>query len=115
MEGKLVLVLANLKSRNLVGFPSHGMVMCSSNEDHTQVQLITAPEGTPLGERVICKGFESEPATDTKIQKKKMFEKVAPFMTTNEEGVPTWKGLSEFSVSTGVCRAEGGMKGGHVG
>lgn len=33
-----MLVLANLKARNLGGFKSHGMVLCASNDDHTQVR-----------------------------------------------------------------------------
>jgi methionine--tRNA ligase beta chain len=28
LENRTVLVLCNLKARNLVGFPSHGMVLC---------------------------------------------------------------------------------------
>ncbi|EEC51347.1 predicted protein, partial [Phaeodactylum tricornutum CCAP 1055/1] len=33
LEGQRVLVLSNLKSRKLVNFPSHGMVMCASNDE----------------------------------------------------------------------------------
>ena len=31
MEGRLVLVLCNLKARKMLGFPSHGMVLCASS------------------------------------------------------------------------------------
>merc|ERR1712238_567821 len=40
LEGRRVVVLCNLKKRNLVGFPSHGMVLCASNADHTAVECM---------------------------------------------------------------------------
>ena len=43
LDGRLVLVLCNLKERKLAGFPSHGMVLCASNEDHTVVKLVSVP------------------------------------------------------------------------
>jgi len=36
-------VLANLKPRNMVGFKSHGMVLCASNDDHTAVKFVDVP------------------------------------------------------------------------
>lgn len=47
-----MLVLANLKARNLGGFKSHGMVLCASNDDHTQVRAhdmssVGSAEATP--------------------------------------------------------------------
>lgn len=36
MVGKIV-VMANLKPRKLAGFNSNGMVVCASNEDHSQI------------------------------------------------------------------------------
>ncbi len=32
MQNRRCLVLCNLKARNLVGFKSHGMVMCAAKE-----------------------------------------------------------------------------------
>ena len=51
MEGKLVLVLANLKPRPMRGFLSNGMLLCASTEDRG-VELIEPPAGSVLGERV---------------------------------------------------------------
>ena len=45
IEGKLVVVLANLKSRNMAGIPSHGMVLYASDASHENVELLIAPEG----------------------------------------------------------------------
>ena len=61
LVGQRVLVLANLKARKLVGFPSHGMVMCASNEDGSKVQFVEPPESTTVGERIVVEGFEGEP------------------------------------------------------
>lgn len=51
MEGKMVLVLANLKPRPMRGFVSHGMLLCASTEDRG-VELIEPPAGALPGERV---------------------------------------------------------------
>jgi methionine--tRNA ligase beta chain len=61
LVGQRVLVLANLKARKLVGFPSHGMVMCAVNEDGSKVEFVEPPEGAEIGERVMVEGFDGEP------------------------------------------------------
>ena len=92
MEGKMVLVLANLKARALMGFKSHGMVLCSSNADHTKVEIISPPEGSTIGERVEFEGFEGkDPEPENKVAKKKIFEKVEPDLKTTADGVVVWK------------------------
>jgi tRNA-binding EMAP/Myf-like protein len=52
MEGRMVLVLCNLKACKLAGFPSHGMVSCASNEDHTEVKIVGVPVEAKIGEHV---------------------------------------------------------------
>ncbi len=49
MKG-LVIVMANLKPQPLGGFPSNGMVVCASNAEHTDIEIIH-PEGN-VSERV---------------------------------------------------------------
>jgi aminoacyl tRNA synthase complex-interacting multifunctional protein 1 len=93
LENRRVVVLCNLKKRNLVGFPSHGMVLCASNADHTQVQCMEPPGNAKIGDRVIFEGFESgEPEPENKIAKKKIFEAVSPDLKTNSNGICVWKG-----------------------
>lgn len=104
MEGRKVLVLANLKSRKLVGFPSHGMVLCASSEDGT-VKFVDPPEGAEIGERVTVAGFEGEPATENQVIKKKMLDAIFPDLKTNDEGVATYKGVP-LSTSAGVCQSD---------
>ena len=107
MEGRLVLVLCNLKKRNLVGFPSHGMVLCASNEDHSVVKLVNPPIDAKIGERITVPDFDFEgesaaPMAENPMQKKKIFDKLAPFLVTNKYGVPEFL-ERPFMTSAGVC------------
>ena len=40
LQGRLVVVLCNLKARNMVGVKSFGMLMAASDKDHTTVELV---------------------------------------------------------------------------
>ena len=107
MEGKKVLVLCNLKERKLVGFPSHGMVLCASNADHTVVRLVNPPIDAKVGERVTIPDFDFEgedgqPYAENKLGKKKVFESIAPYLVTSKYGVPEFLGRP-FMTSAGVC------------
>jgi glutamyl-tRNA synthetase len=107
LEGRKVLVLCNLKARNLVGFPSHGMVLCASNADHTVVRLVNPPADANIGERVTFPDFDFEtengaPYAENKIAKKKIFEDIAPHLVTNKYGVPEFLGRP-FMTSAGIC------------
>lgn len=107
MEGRLVLVLCNLKERKMLGFPSHGMVLCASNEDHSVVRLVNPPIDAQIGERVTVPDFdfegeEGQPYAENKIGKKKVFEKIAPNLVTNKYGIPEFLGRP-FMTSAGVC------------
>ena len=113
LEGRMVLVLCNLKARPLGGFPSHGMVLCASNADHTAVEFAVPPEGAAVGERLAFEGYDGEPEPENKIAKKKMFEKLAPDLKTDDDGVVVWKGVKGMT-SAGVCKAVNGMKNAQV-
>ncbi|GAX22116.1 phenylalanyl-tRNA synthetase alpha chain [Fistulifera solaris] len=102
LVGQRVLVLSNLKERKLVGFPSHGMVLCASAGD--QVKFVEPPEGAKIGERVMVEGFDGEPATENQIIKKKMLDVVFPDLKTDSSGVATYKGVP-LSTSAGACKA----------
>lgn len=107
LEGRKVLVLCNLKERKLVGFPSHGMVLCASNADHTNVKLVNPPVDAPIGERVTVPDFnfageEGEPYAENKIGKKKVLESLTPYLVTNKYGVPEFLGRP-FQTSAGIC------------
>jgi aminoacyl tRNA synthase complex-interacting multifunctional protein 1 len=111
LEGRRVVVLCNLKSRKLVGFPSHGMVLCASNADHTAVECMEPPEDAAIGERILFEGYtEGEPEVENKIAKKKIFEKLAPDLKTDANGVCFWKGAA----SKPSIKASKGMPDAHV-
>jgi len=113
LVNRKVLVLCNLKARPLGGFPSHGMVLCASNADHTAVEFSVPPEDANIGERITFEGYEGDAAPENRIAKKKMFEKLAPDLKTNEDGEVVWKGVKAMT-SAGVCKAVSGMKNSQV-
>ena len=82
MDGRRVLVLANLKAKKLGGFPSQGMVLCASNDAHDVVKFVDPPADAPIGALVSFAAsnpaYASSPASAAQVAKKKIFEKVAP-------------------------------------
>mmetsp|Transcript_18619 Transcript_18619/g.25815 ORF Transcript_18619/g.25815 Transcript_18619/m.25815 type:complete len:433 (+) Transcript_18619:104-1402(+) len=103
MKGARVLVLCNVKPSKMRDVESFGMVMCASNEDHTQVDFVTPPEGVPNGERLTFEGFEGEPEPVLN-PKKKQFEKLAPDLKTNGDGVACYNELP-LKTSKGNCKS----------
>jgi len=101
LEGQRVLVLTNLKARKLVGFPSHGMVMCASNSDGT-VKFVEPPADAAIGERVMVEGYDGEPATENQVIKKKMLESIFPDLKTDAAGVACYKGVP-LKTTAGPC------------
>jgi methionine--tRNA ligase beta chain len=111
LEGQRVLVLSNLKTRKLVGFPSHGMVLCASKDGKTE--FVEPPEGAVIGERIFVEGFPGDPATENQVGKKKMLDSIFPDLKTNDEGVVTYKGAA-LTTSAGTCKAQTGIAGADV-
>mmetsp|Transcript_24785 Transcript_24785/g.38577 ORF Transcript_24785/g.38577 Transcript_24785/m.38577 type:complete len:121 (-) Transcript_24785:18-380(-) len=75
---EFVVVFANLKPRKLAHIMSQGMVMCASNADHSQIELIRPPKGSKIGERVALEGnpigdeFSQDKQAELKPKKKNM-------------------------------------------
>lgn len=105
----LVLVLCNLKKRNLGGVPSHGMVLCASNTNHTEVEFVVPPPKAKVGERVMFDGYDGNPEPENKVAKKKLHEKLLPDLKTDSNGVVVWK-ESKSITSVGECVASKGAK-----
>jgi len=99
MQERRVLVLCNLKARNMRGVKSHGMVLCASNASHECVEPLAPPSEAPVGERVWF-GSESDgqaaqqpaPLEANRIQKKKVWETLQPQLATNAACVAEFKG-----------------------
>jgi tRNA-binding EMAP/Myf-like protein len=103
-----------LKKRNLVGFPSHGMVLCASNADHSSVEFVVPPIGSKPGDRVMFEGYEAgDPEPENKVAKKKIFEALAPDLKTDKDGQVVWKGALA-KTEAGVVKALNGMPDAHV-
>ncbi|XP_061353167.1 uncharacterized protein LOC133297946 [Gastrolobium bilobum] len=92
LQGKKVIVLSNLKPRNMRGVKSCGMLMAASDEKHENVELLFPPEEANPGERIWF-GSEDEKdnqpaaATPNQIQKKKIWELVQPHLKTDDSCV----------------------------
>ncbi|KQK20621.1 hypothetical protein BRADI_1g55690v3 [Brachypodium distachyon] len=102
LQDSSVIVLANLKPRNMRGIKSNGMLMCASDASHETVELLTPPEGSVPGERVWFgtddeKTLQSEPATANQVQKKKIWEAVQPHLKTTDNCIVV---LGEHSMRT---------------
>lgn len=101
MEGARVCVIVNVKPGKLRDVTSDGLVLCTSNSDHTVVDFVVPPEGAAVGERVMFPGFEGEPE-DVLNPKKKQLDAVSPDLKTNADGVACYKDVP-FTTSAGVC------------
>eukprot|EP00531_Pseudo-nitzschia_arenysensis_P008131 CAMPEP_0116148090 /NCGR_PEP_ID=MMETSP0329-20121206/18144_1 /TAXON_ID=697910 /ORGANISM="Pseudo-nitzschia arenysensis, Strain B593" /LENGTH=234 /DNA_ID=CAMNT_0003644145 /DNA_START=86 /DNA_END=790 /DNA_ORIENTATION=+ len=110
MMGQRLLVVANLKAKNLVKFKSHGMVLCAAktNEDGSEtVEFVEPPEGSKPGDLVSFEGLAKPiPLAPSQVEKKKIFMKCMEGMKTDDEGIATWNG-HKFVVGEGnYCRAK---------
>lgn len=52
MQERKVVVLANLKPRNMRGVKSCGMLIAASDASHETVELLVPPEGSLPGQRI---------------------------------------------------------------
>lgn len=110
LQNKKVVVLANLKPRNMRGIKSSGMLMAASDASHENVELLVPPEGSLPGERVWFGSVdEKENLPDTvspnQIQKKKIWESVQPHLKTDASCAATL-GMHFMRTSTGVVVSE---------
>jgi methionine--tRNA ligase beta chain len=99
---KNVIVLCNLKPRPLKGITSFGMLLCASNEDHTQVVPLSPPDNVPIGELITFEGHSSAPA-EAGNRASKAFSKVADDFFVDENLVATYKGIP-FNTSQGIIK-----------
>ncbi|KAF0719677.1 Aste57867_873 [Aphanomyces stellatus] len=106
MQGRMLLVMCNLKPRALVGFKSHGMVLCavSTNEDGSEnVAFVEPPADAKIGERIVYDGVApGEPWTPAQVEKKKVLVAAGEGMTSDAAGVAKWNGHT-FMTSAGPC------------
>ncbi|KAL0905185.1 hypothetical protein M5K25_027372 [Dendrobium thyrsiflorum] len=106
-----VVVLANLKPRNMRGIKSNGMLMAASDAPHVTIELLLPPEDSVPGERIWFgseedKDKQSDAATPNQVQKKKIWELVQPHLKTTDECVAVL-GVLPMRTSAGLitCRS----------
>lgn len=107
MLGQRLIVISNLKAKNLVGFKSHGMVLCAAKTmDDTKevVEFVEPPIDATIGETIIFDGLPlPNPVAPNVVEKKKIFAAAAAGMMTNDDGVAHWNGHT-FMTTAGPCR-----------
>ena len=52
LQGRKVVVVCNPKPRKMRGIASNGMLLCASNEEHTEVEPLSPPEDAAPGQRI---------------------------------------------------------------
>jgi aminoacyl tRNA synthase complex-interacting multifunctional protein 1 len=77
------------------------MVLCATGSDG-KIEFVEGPAGAQLGERVSFEGHSAPAAEPNRVDKKKLFEAVAPGLRLDSEGRATWEGVV-FSTSAGPC------------
>ncbi|KRX09614.1 Nucleic acid-binding, OB-fold [Pseudocohnilembus persalinus] len=97
----LCLVITNLKPRKIGGIPSNGMVLCTSNADKTQVEILRPPAGSKPGQRVFLEGTECPSEAPGLLNpKKKILENA--ILTTDENKVATYDNKFKWALPAGV-------------
>ena len=101
-----VVVLCNLKARNLRGIKSHGMLLCASDKENGKVAPLLPPPDAVIGERICIGPDVAPPESENRVKKQKIWEKLQPSMQTDDDGVATYDG-QPMMVSSGAitCRA----------
>ncbi|KAL8206291.1 hypothetical protein R6Q57_009842 [Mikania cordata] len=106
LQDKSVVVLANLKPRNMRGVKSSGMLMAASDASHENVELLEPPVGSTPGDRIWF-GTEDEKeklpeaGSPNQIAKKKIWEQVQPHLVTTGSCVATLGGTHLMTTSAG--------------
>jgi aminoacyl tRNA synthase complex-interacting multifunctional protein 1 len=117
MLGQRLVVVSNLKPRKLMGFCSHGMVLCAMAPPIEQdgppsaIEFVLPPEGAPLGERVFvataaadvqAASREMAPAiSPAQVKKRKVWEQIQPLLSVCVDGTARFDGVA-MECSTGV-------------
>ncbi|PIN13190.1 tRNA-binding protein [Handroanthus impetiginosus] len=110
LQDRNVIVLGNLKPRNMRGVKSFGMLMAASDATHENVELLVPPEGAVPGERVWFGSVDEKEnlpdvASPNQVQKKKIWELVQPHLKTDDSRVAKL-GIHHMRTSAGVIVSE---------
>ena len=104
LQNLKVLVVCNLKSTNLVGFKSFGMVLCAVDSESGKTEIIDPPADAKVGERVFVDGVSGNALSSSQVKKKKAWRTLQPSLKTTEEALASWDG-KVIQTSAGPCKA----------
>jgi len=90
--GKKVVVFANLKEKMLVGFQSHGMVMCVSNSDKSVVKILDPPTNSKPGDLVTIDGLTNNNWDSSAKKIIKVMDQTKELMRVNDKGLAVFDG-----------------------
>ena len=108
LAGRRVAVLCNLKPSKMRGIVSEGMLLAASAtvNDTEVVELLTPPEGAPVGELIRVQGY-GVPQPDAVLKSKAaqdVWKRVASVLSTNANCEATYgEGKCVLTTSFGPC------------
>jgi len=130
LMGRSVVVVANLKARNLRGVKSHGMVLCASEGGEggdRRVAPVAPPADARPGDRCRFVGGDALPGSpeadedgvvaqcaawpENRLQKKKVWEGVQPGLRTDAAGACQWEGRAMVAGPSGGAVTAPGFAG----
>jgi methionine--tRNA ligase beta chain len=88
-----VVVFCNLKPKSIVGYMSHGIILCAFNKDQSKVEILEPTQNSKPGDMVIVEGIERQLINEVNLSKhNNPWKKVETRLTTNEELTVTLDG-----------------------
>ena len=99
-----------MKPRKVAEYMSQGMVLCASNEDKSQTEMLIPPAGSQAGDKIFFEGYERKPVAELPATKKvNTWLNIAPKLVTDGELTACFKEdggkLLAFKTEKGVCKS----------
>ena len=101
LKDSLVVVICNLRPKNLKGWKSHGMILCAETKDQKHVEPLRPPQGSQPGDLVYIGDLPREPVSDKNCP----WDKVCADLMTNDKKVATYKGTLVWKTDKGEITA----------
>ena len=91
LKDSLVVCILNLKKRNLKGWPSHGMILCTTGKDG-KIEPLRPPSDSVPGDLVYIGDLPRDPVSDKKCP----WEKICNKLFVNDKKEATYKDEKEY-------------------
>lgn len=106
LQNSKVIVLCNMRSKSIRGIHSNGMLLCATDDGHTNVEPLRPPTDAVIGERVYFGTNKEQEDADlpNRVQKKRIWKALQPSLKIGEDGVARFSG-SVMYTSAGEVRA----------